>query len=48
MMSIIPVAAGLIALFIIVFLYKLDEPTMKKIKKDLDDRRKASGEAIVA
>lgn len=44
MMSIIPVAAGLIALFIIIFLYKLDEPMMKKIKADLEERRKVSGQ----
>jgi GPH family glycoside/pentoside/hexuronide:cation symporter len=43
MMSIIPVAAGLIALSLLLFFYKLDEPTMKKIKEDLEDRRKASG-----
>jgi GPH family glycoside/pentoside/hexuronide:cation symporter len=44
MMSIIPVAAGLVALFIIVFFYKLDEPTMKNIKSDLEERRKDSGD----
>jgi GPH family glycoside/pentoside/hexuronide:cation symporter len=41
MMSVIPVAIGLVSLVILLF-YKLDEPTMKKIKADLDERRKAS------
>lgn len=48
MMSIIPAGAGLIGLIILVFFYKLDEPTMKKVKEDLDERRKASGETLVA
>ncbi len=39
MMSIIPVIAGLIALGIITFFYKLDEPTMKNIKAELEERR---------
>jgi glycoside/pentoside/hexuronide:cation symporter, GPH family len=43
MMSIIPVVAGIIALIILVFFYKLDEPTMKTVKADLEERRKASG-----
>ena len=43
MMSIIPVAAGVIALIILVFFYKLDEVTMAKIKADMDERRKAIG-----
>jgi len=43
MMSVIPVAAGLIALMLLLFFYKLDEPTMKKIKEELDERRKKSG-----
>jgi GPH family glycoside/pentoside/hexuronide:cation symporter len=42
MMSIIPVAAGLIALLIMIFFYKLDEPFMKKIKEELEERRKVS------
>jgi GPH family glycoside/pentoside/hexuronide:cation symporter len=41
MMSVIPVAIGVVSLIILLF-YKLDEPTMKKIKADLDERRKAS------
>lgn len=41
MMSIIPVAAGLIALVIVIFFYKLDESTMKNVKEDLEERRKA-------
>lgn len=42
MMSIIPVAVGTVALVILAFFYKLDETTMKKVKEDLDIRRKAS------
>ena len=41
MMSVIPVAVGVIAL-VILFFYQLNESTMKKIKADLDERRKAS------
>ncbi len=40
MMSIIPSAIGLLALIILAFFYKLDEPTMKKVKEELDERRK--------
>ena len=40
MMSIIPVVAGIIALLILYF-YKLDEPTVIKIKDELEARRKA-------
>jgi melibiose permease len=39
MMSIIPVGAGLIALALLVFFYKLDEKTMAKIQVDLEARR---------
>jgi GPH family glycoside/pentoside/hexuronide:cation symporter len=42
MMSVIPVAVGVIALIILIFFYKLDEGTMAKIKAELDERRKAS------
>jgi GPH family glycoside/pentoside/hexuronide:cation symporter len=41
MMSVIPVAIGVVSLIILLF-YKLDEGTMAKIKADLDERRKAS------
>jgi GPH family glycoside/pentoside/hexuronide:cation symporter len=44
MMSIIPVALGVISLIILMFFYKLDEKTMAKIKAELDERRKAGGE----
>ena len=44
MMSIIPVAFGVIALIIIIFFYKLDEPLMKKIKAELEERRKQAGD----
>jgi GPH family glycoside/pentoside/hexuronide:cation symporter len=43
MMSTIPVAIGSVALIILVFFYKLDEPTMKNIKTDMDLRRIESG-----
>jgi Na+/melibiose symporter-like transporter len=42
MMSTIPVAIGVVALIILAFFYKLDEPTMKKIKTEMDLRRKES------
>jgi len=45
MMSIIPVAAGAIALVILMFFYKLDDTTMAKVKAELEERRKASGES---
>jgi GPH family glycoside/pentoside/hexuronide:cation symporter len=48
MMSVIPVAAGVIALIILMFFYKLDEATMTKVKAELDERRKASGQAVTA
>jgi GPH family glycoside/pentoside/hexuronide:cation symporter len=44
MMSVIPVAAGAVALIILMFFYKLDETTMAKIKTDLEERRNASGQ----
>lgn len=46
MMSIIPVAAGVIALIILMVFYKLDETTMKKVKAELEERRQASGEEV--
>jgi len=46
MMSIIPVAIGVIALIILAFFYKLDEPTMKKVAADLEERRKTSGKKL--
>ncbi|MGA2071420.1 MAG: MFS transporter [Sedimentisphaerales bacterium] len=45
MMSVIPVGVGVIALIILMFFYRLDETTMAKVKAELDERRKASGEA---
>jgi GPH family glycoside/pentoside/hexuronide:cation symporter len=45
MMSVIPTAIGVVAL-ILLFFYKLDETTMKQVKSELDERRKASGEAV--
>ncbi|MGD1046442.1 MAG: MFS transporter [Bacteroidota bacterium] len=44
MMSVIPVAVGTMALIILAFFYKLDEPTMAKIKAELDLKRKESGD----
>ncbi len=46
MMSVIPFAAGVVALIVLLF-YKLDDPTMTKIKGDLESRREkvASAEA---
>ncbi|MGD0339110.1 MAG: MFS transporter [Bacteroidota bacterium] len=44
MMSVIPVAIGMAALIILAFFYKLNEPTMKKVKEDLESRRIESGE----
>jgi GPH family glycoside/pentoside/hexuronide:cation symporter len=46
MMSVIPVSIGVVALIILMFFYKLDEATMAKVKADLEDRRKASGEDV--
>jgi GPH family glycoside/pentoside/hexuronide:cation symporter len=43
MMSVIPVAAGVLAL-IVLFFYRLDDSTMKTIGADLEARRKESGE----
>jgi Na+/melibiose symporter-like transporter len=40
MMSVIPLAAGIITLVILVLFYKLDEPLMEKVKAELDVRRK--------
>jgi GPH family glycoside/pentoside/hexuronide:cation symporter len=47
MMSVIPVAIGVVALIILMFFYKLDESTMAKVKADLEDRRKTSGQTPV-
>jgi GPH family glycoside/pentoside/hexuronide:cation symporter len=47
MMSVIPVGAGIIALLILVFFYKLDEPLMKKVKEELEERRKKSGDGVI-
>jgi GPH family glycoside/pentoside/hexuronide:cation symporter len=44
MMSIIPVTVGAAAFIILAFFYKLDEPTMAKIKAELDIKRKEIGE----
>jgi GPH family glycoside/pentoside/hexuronide:cation symporter len=44
MMSVIPVAIGVVALIILMFFYKLDETTMTKVKAGLEERRKASSQ----
>jgi GPH family glycoside/pentoside/hexuronide:cation symporter len=41
MMSIIPVAAGILTLAILGLFYRLDEPLMEKVKAELDARRQA-------
>jgi glycoside/pentoside/hexuronide:cation symporter, GPH family len=48
MMSVIPVGIGVVALIILMFFYKLDETTMKQVKTELEERRKASGQAATA
>jgi GPH family glycoside/pentoside/hexuronide:cation symporter len=44
MMSVIPTGIGLLALIILLFFYRLDETTMAKVKAELEERRKASGQ----
>jgi len=39
---------GVIALIILIAFYKLDENTMAKVKAELDERRKASGQTATA
>ncbi len=41
MMSLIPVAAGVVAVIVLAFFYRLDEKTMANVKVELDERRKA-------
>jgi GPH family glycoside/pentoside/hexuronide:cation symporter len=41
MMSIIPVTAGVVAVIVLAFFYRLDEKTMAKVKAELDERRRA-------
>jgi len=43
MMSIIPIIAGVAALAILIFFYRLDEKTMKTVQADLSQRRIDSG-----
>lgn len=45
MMSVIPVVPGLAALLLLIFFYRLDEPTMKKVKEEVEARRIAAGVA---
>jgi glycoside/pentoside/hexuronide:cation symporter, GPH family len=47
MMSIIPSAVGVLALILLCF-YQLDEPTMGRVKAELEERRKASGASPAA
>jgi GPH family glycoside/pentoside/hexuronide:cation symporter len=43
MMSIIPAVPGVIALILLIFFYKLDEPAMERIKSEIGARREAAG-----
>ncbi len=43
MMSLIPVVIGTVALLLLAFFYRLDEPLMKQVKADLDQRRAETG-----
>ncbi len=43
MMSVIPVIPGLIALFLLIFAYRLNEPVMKTVKEELQARRGPEG-----
>jgi GPH family glycoside/pentoside/hexuronide:cation symporter len=43
MMSIMPAGVGIVALILLVFFYKLDEKTMEKVKAELDEKRKVTG-----
>jgi GPH family glycoside/pentoside/hexuronide:cation symporter len=47
MMSVIPVAIGVVALIILIFFYKLDDVTMQKVKEDLESRRLQTGAAWI-
>jgi glycoside/pentoside/hexuronide:cation symporter, GPH family len=42
MMSVLPVAFGLVAFVLLVFFYKLDDDLMKRIKEELEGRRAAA------
>jgi GPH family glycoside/pentoside/hexuronide:cation symporter len=48
MMSVIPVAFGTVALLLLLFFYKLDEKTVKKIKDELEARRAQAGASAAA
>ncbi len=48
MMSIIPVAVGVVALILLAFFYKLDEPLMQQVKAELDRRRSENAAATNA
>lgn len=48
MMSVIPFIAGVITLAILVLFYKLDEPLMKRVKAELEERRQLASEAATA
>ena len=48
MMSIMPAGVGILALIMLIVFYKLDEKTMDKVKAELDERRKSSGQAATA
>lgn len=46
MMSVIPILAGVLALLLLLFFYKLDEKTMKNVQEELNQRRAESGVKI--
>jgi GPH family glycoside/pentoside/hexuronide:cation symporter len=48
MMSIIPAVIGLVALLVLAFMYKLDETTMRDVKKGLEARRETGAGTITA
>ncbi len=43
MMSIIPAVPGIVALVLLIFFYRLDEPSMDRIKEEIAARREAAG-----
>ena len=46
MMSLIPVAAGVVAVLVLAFFYHLDEKTMANVKAELDERRRAGDQDL--
>jgi len=44
MMSIMPAGVGIVALILLIVFYTLDEKTMDKVKAELDEKRKVTGQ----